>query len=449
MDGMKKTKWMDGMKKTKWMAAVLVFAAANSWAQETAPASPWKFNLNFRTRWEDSNQADATLTDRKQFSHIRIRPMVTFEGFQQMKVVMEGQYAKILGAQNLQPSTAAANASVDTSGNTSYSGGADTLTFRQAYLDMALNENTSLIIGRQALQYGDQMIIAPSDWGVFGRAFDAARLKYTWDKNSAELFHSKIVENTSTTSAKGDDKNLAGLYITLVPHENVKAWDLYGFYQSDDQATTSNGSGASATDATRPWYFGTYGTRVATDFGSWGLKAEYAQNFGTENSAAMGENKENSAIDSTLWYKMGETVKHQFGLQYFQAGKNWRELYPTTNSALGRVDVVGRRNLSGVGLHWNAVWSDLWSTDVDGYLFQRTSTDATAFSTNSTTAVGGLASDSKDVGSEVDLIAKYAWQKNVNIVLGACFFQEGSYLKDSITDTRTPHYGFALIEGKY
>lgn len=419
------------MKKILLGLCLLGTAVTN--AQETA--SPWTFGLSSRFRFEDSNYFD--LNERKQFSHIRIRPTISYDTANGTKVVLEPQYAKILGLQLTGTTT-------ETSGNSSYTGGMDTLWMRQAYMDIKLSDTFNMQLGRQTLSYGDQIIIGLADWGVYGRAFDAVRFKWAKDKTSVEVFQAKLAEITSSVQVNGSDKDLTGIHASFSPHEKIKALDLYYFYLSDNRNAAT-----APTDATRPNYFGTYGTRFVTSFGNWEWKIEYAKNFGNENSNYLTENKKNDMIDTSLSTFLGETKKHKVGFQFFTAGENWRELFPTTHSHLGRNDLLGRRNLTGISAFHNAKWSDLWSTDVYAYIFQRTSKDATAFSTNGTTVIGAAGLSAKEIGNEIDLAAKYQLQKETTLSLGTAFFQYSKYLKDSTTKDKNPHFAYFMVESKF
>ncbi|MBX3020879.1 MAG: alginate export family protein [Bdellovibrionales bacterium] len=424
--------------------SVMLFNGATALAQETQTTveSPWKTGLNARFRWENSDQYN--LIDHKQFSSIRVRPNVTFTGIEKLKVFLEPQFNKTLGAQAYVPTGTAANTPTDTSGNTSYAGSLDTLYMRNAYMDLSLSKELSLIVGRQALAYGDQYILGLSDWGVYGRSFDALRMKYATETVSIDLFQAKIVEDTMPTASKDGDKDLYGLYASFAPSQVLKTVDVYGFYMQDKQADT-----VAPADVTRPWHFGVYGARFVTDFGAWAWKLEAAKNFGSENSSYMGRDEKNDMIDTRVDYRFGEVYKQKLGLQMFRSGENWRDLFPTTFEAFGRTDVLGRRNVTGAGLRWNAQWSERWSTDVDVYYFQKTGADTTVFQPDSKTAVGSATQKSRDVGSEVDLNVKHMMNKNLTLGGGFNFFRLGSHLKESAGRDRNPTYGYFMIEAKY
>lgn len=416
----------------------LLFLTVSVQAQVTSKTV--KMSLTSRVRYEDSNQKD--LVNRTSFFSIRLRPQFSYEVSPTVKVLLEPQYAKILGQQGFVPSGAGANSLTETSGNSSYVG--DPLTVRQGSLEVELAPQWTLVFGRQALAYGDQLMIAPSDSGVYGRSFDAIKLRWASEVWSVDLLQAQIVELTAVNSANGGNKELSGLYVTGSPSESIKALDLYAFYLADNRDP-----GTAPVDANRPFGWGTYGSRIVTDFSAWGIKGEIAQNYGQANTSTFAENKDNGMIDAEIWTRWGEAQASRLGLEIFQAGAFWKDLYPTSFVPLGRADVVGRRNLTGAAIHYSQVVNDRWSGDLDLFYFTRTKTDALLVNNSGTTPFGSAISDARDVGSEIDLTAKYKWDQNVTVSAGVAFFQAGSYIKDTAGDTRSPHYGYVALDAKY
>jgi len=405
--------------------------------------NPWDWTVYARYRFEDASQYD--LVNTKQFSSIRIRPTINYTGIDRLKVVIEPQFNKVMGGEAFTPSSTTANSTTETSGNTAYNGSLDSMTFRSAYLDVSMNENFNLLVGRQALSYGDQYIIGPADWGIYGRTFDAARLKFKNDSFQVDGFQAKIVETVSTANNNGGDKDLYGLYGTYSRSGFIKTADLYGFYLQDNQSRT-----AVPADDTRPWHFGTYGGRLVSEEGPWSWKAEIAKNFGTENTAAMGRDDQNAMVDARVNYQFSGSRPQKLGLQIYQAGENWRELYPTPYEPFGRTDLLGRRNIMGAALHLSSVWSEKWQTEVSGYYFQRTNTDTMAFQPDGKTAVGNLNSNSSYVGTEIDLVAKYAMTQNLTLSGSYNYFFVGDYLKESVGgENKSPSYLYLMLEAKY
>lgn len=420
----------------------LAFFSASLGHAQGVDQSPVKTKLESRLRYEESHDKD--LVNRNSFTSFRLRPSMTYEMLS-TKAVLEVQYAKAFGQLAYVPSGAAANAQTESSGNTGYSG--DPLTARQAFLDIKINDQLNFIGGRQVLSYGDQNIISPSDSGIYGRTFDAIKLHWASGKWWADLFQSQIVDMDISTTSNGQSKELSGLYISGSPIDEIKALDLYYFYLSDKRTPTAT----TTADNNRPFFWGTYGTRIVSEISSIGFKVEYAQNYGQENSSTFTENKNNNMVIAEVSTKFGESAAHSVALEYNQAGKNWKELYPSTWSALGRADVVGRRNLAAVALKYSGKFSDQFSASLDIYSFRRVDKDS-SISNNSGSVAYSTTSNSDDVGSEIDIGLKYQWDKSLAVSAGYANFMVGNYLKDSTTpvgDTRNPTYTFVSFEAKY
>ena len=425
-----------------------IFSLVTISSQVFAESTETNFSGSARLRYEDSYAKDPTGADRVAFTSLRIRPNILVKVNSELSLVLEPQFAKILGAQVMQPSTATANVGTDTSGNSTYAG--DSFTVFQAYLDMKLEENLNFIGGRQVLKYGDELILGPGDWGVTGRSFDALKLRYTNEKAFIDIFDAKIVENTSANSRAGGDKDLYGIYASWNISETIKAFDVYYFYLYDARDPVL----ATPADNGRPAYFSVYGTRWMTAFDNVSWKFEFAQNSGAEGTTyvATNENSKNSMLDTEVGLIVDDSLKTKLSLEIFRGDANLRELYPTTAKQLGRTDVVGRRNLTGLGLHYSAGFTDKLILDADAYVYQRTSKDNPSYGTDSKTAVGTVASStSLDIGNEVDLIGKYASSKNLTWSLGLNFFLPGQYIKDNqgSDSGRVTDYGFFMAETKF
>lgn len=73
--------------------------------------------------------------------------------------------------------------------------GDDTFDLHQAWIEAGDPNNLSFKLGRQKLSYGDERLIGPLEWLNQARVFDAARLRYTTEKWSVDLFTSSVVRN--------------------------------------------------------------------------------------------------------------------------------------------------------------------------------------------------------------------------------------------------------------
>lgn len=403
-------------------------------AQDTSP-SPWTAGMSARYRFEDNFYSD--LTNRKQFSHLRVRPVFTYDAGNGSKVVLEAQYTKVQGATAFIPSSATGNTSTETSGNSGYAGMLDSLWMRQAYIDLQLSSASNLMLGRQILSYGDQRILGVSDWGVYGRAFDAIRYRWKSETLTVDVFQAQIDEATAVNfNTNNGDEQLYGIYLTQKFEGSFELLDLYYIFKQDQRPANAE-------------TFGSYGARFESDFSGISWDFEYAQNFGADNTGyiAVDEANNNSMLHTIVGKKFGNA---DISLEYFMGAKNWREMNPTTHTVLGRNDVVGRRNLSGFAFVHKMKMGDKWSTDARFYSFQRTDADTAAYATNGTTTRGSAAVDSKDLGTELDVVVKYKLNKETTLAASMSMFQYGAYFKDSgVDENKKPLYSFFMVETKF
>ncbi len=425
-------------------------------------ASAITFSGVARLRHDDVFAKVPTGAVHTNYTSLRIRPNLNIKVNPDLAVVIEPQYSKTFGAVAFVPSTTSANTATASVSDPNYNGAVDSFTMSQAFLDIKMDYGLSLQAGRLSLAYGDHIVLGSGEWTDFARRFDALKLRYTQDKSYIDIIAAKVIENNKTTNASSDgsgtndDRDFNGVYASWNVNENLKALEAYYLYIYDNRAAnaTPNSSPSSGT-AVRPAYFGTQGLRFVSAFDKVGWKGEYAQNFGGEGTdfIASGQKDKNDMMDTEVSYNFGDSMKTRLGLEYFTAGKNWRELYPTPVKALGIVDVVGRRNLTGFGLHYTGSFGDKYALEADYYIFKRTSTDATAYGL----AAGfGSASDSSDdVGSELDLAGKYIASKNLTWTLGMNVFMPGTYTKNAQntatagTGGRVSHYGYVLADVKF
>lgn len=396
-----------------------------------------------RIRYEDQARTSSYSTSRS-FWSMRFRPNITWETEAGVKVVVEPQVAKRFGQEAYtagQNGSGAATVSLtETSGNTSYPG--DSITAHQAFAEVALSEGVRTRLGRMRLVFGDQTMMGPGDWGTYSRSFDAILLNVKSGAITADLFQAKIADLGS--ASEGGDRDLNGLYLTYQGGDALKTVDVYALERVDlDRKVTAT------TDTGSDSRYNVYGARFAGAPGDYGYSLEYAKGAGSSNFVGDGSNAD-------MWILRLNTPSmsgHVVGVEATSAGENWNEMYPTTNKALGRADVLGRRNLQSQALFVKSEWTERWQSEMWAYFFQRNSTSRRIYGTNGTSAFGSTTSTEKNIGSEVDLVISYRPDKSLTWTGGACAFLPGAYLNDTLDqagrDDRDSHYAFLMVESKF
>lgn len=399
------------------LAGLTAVAAVSTGAQA---ATEFTVGGKGRLRYEDTQRygAAATSFTRNAFWSVRVRPSIMMKVDDLATVVAEPQFAKRLGRDNTYTSTSS-------SGSTTYN---EYFHMHQGYVQLKFSDALSLKGGRMAMSYGDQMIIGPADWGVYGRSFDGAMLTFKSDLVKVDLGNMKIV---STEDKVGADRDLAVLYTSWNITEALKALDVYGLYESN-QVNVNEARHA-------------VGARAKAAFSGVDLGAEYTYQKGTRGFIANDD--ATSMLFAEAGFTFAELSKFRVGLEFNQANEYWMEWYPTTKSLLGRNDVVGRRNLTAYALRLSAEPDANLKVNLDYWMFSRTSDTATPYNTNGTTAVGATASStSKDIGSSIELSMMHKASEKVEYGIGFAYFMQGAYLKDNFGDrTLTDFYALTNI----
>ena len=126
---------------------------------------------------------------------IRLRPHLIFKSSDLVKVYFEPQVAKTLGN--------------PASGTTSD----PDLSIHQAYTKSSFIDKIMTVkVGRQILNYGDQLFISPLEWNNTGRTWDAVKLTVApMDVLKIDFVHADK-SNNSTTNLAGDDAEVSIIY---------------------------------------------------------------------------------------------------------------------------------------------------------------------------------------------------------------------------------------------
>ncbi len=415
-------------------------------AQDSAPAAAANDKLKIsgigRLRYENQENTISAAKSAS-FMSFRLRPNLTYKASEDLEVVLEPQFSKRMGSEVYSNTAAAAGDPTATpslgesSGSSGYPG--DPLTVFQAYMNVKLGSDISLKAGRQVLKYGDELILGPANWGLYGRSFDAAVLHWENNGHFVDAIHAKLAD--FGTKDAGGERELNGVYTSWALNTVLKTLEAYFFQRNDtDSADTANSDNGADN------VYNVVGTRLLFGLGDFGLTAEYAHGDGSD--VFVGRGTQADMYDVLLNYKVSDA--HKLGLRYAHAGSDWNELYPTTNSYLGRSDVVGRRNLQAIALHYNGVLSETVELGADLYHFDRANDKAPLYRTDGTTSYGSLTSSEKAIGDEINLVVKYKQSSLLTWSAGAAYFIPGAYIKDSIAnDSQKMTFGYVMLEAKY
>jgi hypothetical protein len=372
-----------------------------------------KGHFQFRTESADNQKGVQSVRQTDQ-SVFRARTDLTFSSNKNLDFNLSPQATKGFGADDSNGNT--------TSGSTTHS----ELYFYQANIDYKIMPGLSAKIGRQEIAYGEHLIIGSLPWANNARSFDAIKFHYKYWRGWTDLFYSKISDNASTLSAT-DDVNLVTLYNSMSFNKNLKALDIYYIHQNDDRTTQLE--------------INSVGLRAKGSFG--------ALFYRTENTFQSGS----SLGDDAYQYDIelgGKLMGISLSAEYALAGKDYRQLYPTTHKFLGIADVLGRRNIQQYAFHLKGDITSWLTAKVDYHIFTRDVKTESAYKLDGTSA-WGTTGNSDEIGDEIDAVLILKTGDNLNLQLGGGWFSPGKYMKDNDFNNKdkTVKFTYAQLNAKF
>ncbi|MBC7690216.1 MAG: alginate export family protein [Methylotenera sp.] len=418
-------------------------------SQSAVPAAPTALTVSGAARFRIEGNDFTNYSNSRDFMTFRIRPDFNYKVDSQVDLLFEPQASKTLGekAYNLTgtsgtgtPATAPSTSSSNSSG-ASYDTG---VTIHQGYINYHPTEHFQLMLGRQILSYGDELVIGASDWGNIGRSFDVARVRLTFGKGKTDIFYSKILDTNITGNSVGD-LNLYGLYNTWNIGSGLHAADLYVLHQQDSTLEAQTKLEAVGirlkSDLAGLNYLG---ERFQNFLSRWDYRVEATQEFG--NAVSNGDSA--AQIDAEIGYTAAFTFKPRLGLEGALAGKNYNQLFPSTHKWLGYADVLGRRNITDYVVHASALATENLGIQLDYHKFLRTSASTAAFRKDGTPVGTAKGSSSKDLGHEWDLTLRYSLTRNLSLAGGGSLVTSGQYFTDQFNKS-DPKFYYIMTELKF
>lgn len=425
------------MKMKHVVPAAILLSSGLAVAQD-APLKNIKINGWGFYRNETRNNSDfkAGTKDKQNFAQTRLNVTMTGDladnyGY----VVFAPQFSKISGQNETTPE-----------GNETQSSGQlydPNLNLHEAYIALrpTQNENFHLLAGRQEFAYGDHLLVGSVPWHRIGRSFDAVRARYKFsDRFTLDAFTSKLQENNasqtgvtpadataqgSTLATASQDSDFHGAYFSANLGAYAQAVDLYVF-NKDNQAQSGTAPALQATGAFKDTL--AYGARVKSKAGD--TAVDYRAEVTLESVRFHGETDRTSAQQYDV--EVGYTLPFKstrFAVEYFDASKNYDQLFPTAHKWLGYADIFARRNIKGTVVHGSTKLTDKLGFFADYHMFQRSSTGKGWFAFNGV-ETDVASSNKKDLGNELDLIASYEFTKTVQFSVGYSWVNAGKFHKD-------------------
>lgn len=436
------------MKKTgilSFIVSLLVGAFAGG--STLAADSMVKFNGHARLRFQSDHRTDFNTS--RQYTLLRVRPSMTVTPTTGTSLVFVPQFVKSFGQPAVVTASTSANTVMESSGN-SANGSDGNLVVHEAYVWLSPVNWTEFFLGRQALSYGDGLVIGTGDWGNHGRSFDALRARAKYSFGWSEFFVSKIEDNNipeASVTAAGD-QDLWGLYNSWNFGKAFKSVDPYIFYERD-KSQFGAVVNSFRYNSSHLW---TMGARLKSDVGNFDYRIEANKqlSFFTGKGGVQSNGDQQSA---ELGYTFDCNCKPRVAVEWFRAHRNYDTMYATTHSWLGFADIFGRRNITGFSAQLSGDFSDRWSWGLDYYYLSRVTAESPAYRTNGTTELGdptafGNSAAPKFLGHEIDALLTYKASAHLSFLGGYNQFLAGRYLK-ATSGFVAVHSGYLAMEMTY
>lgn len=289
---------------------------------------------------------------------------------------------------------------------------------REAYVQLKnfLWTPFELKLGRQKLEFGEQMLIGSLDWANVGRSFDGFKLTLDSGINNLQLFSTVIQESNSNdlnNPVSGTNKHTQGMYLSgfynqLKLHRGFMI-DLFGFARNQDMDGHSN-----------QLYTGGMRLSNRTEAGNKSpgeMWFDYSLEGAYQGGQRQGKEIQAYGAVGFIGVKFNLGVKMRIGGQGAYASgdtdandgkyETFDPLYPTPHYQFGFADMTSWRNLTGGGADYTIWFTPDLSLKLDyWYAMRTTGSDswyAIGGSANASTALGG----ERELYQEADVMVNY------------------------------------------
>jgi hypothetical protein len=332
---------------------------------------------------------------------------MSFQPNPRVFVFFEPQFTKIWGEPQYSGNSATTNVKSATSGAAK-----DTpLDVHQAFVKYSPRDELNFSLGRRELNYGDQLVLGGVGWSNIGRSFDLGMGSYTYGIGTVDAFQSKLVDQNTATAGAGD-KNLTGIYSSNKVSDELQNADLYFLDLSD--STTSPPSSTAA-----------YGLRLKSPIFNF---LDYRLEFTQEKVKNLGKSSDENQIDIEAGTTLLAASKTRLAAEFFKASRNYNQLFPTAHKWLGYADLFGRRNIEGFRVGVSSEVLESLKLSLDYHSFSRSDVSNSAYKVDGSTAYG-TGGAGRPIASEIDLVATYKLDLNVDLEAGAAQVSPDKYMK--------------------
>lgn len=428
---------------TRILLAILALALAGpaTPAAEEEKEIVWSLSAEFRARpeYRDNLDLQSSEDDETRLVPLRLRLGVDVTWRKELRVFAQVQDSRVAGEEM----TTASNE--------------ENLDLHQGYVELtpAGWKGLSIQAGRQEWSYGDQRMIGAFAWDNIGRAFDGARIRwrrsrFTLDGLAARVTSRVTAVSASTISApeigssESTGSDLYGLYARWAPASGGEI-DLYWLEFADHAVTPGEQTGTSG--STR---IDALGVRFKRSAGRFDFLFEGA----AESGEVSADDLSATAAAAEAGWTVGEDVATRFFAGYDYASgdedptdgerEEFFNFFPTNHPLYGYADMFGWRNIrsphAGVsvksGRHFGLIRGYLFDLDSEAGPWKNAGGGILGFD-----ATG---ESGRRVGSEIDLLYRFALMEKVSLEGGFARFEPGAFAEETRGGSASS-WGYAML----
>ena len=306
-----------------------------------------------------------------------------------------------------------------------------------------------VLVGRQALRFGDERVIGPSNWLNVGRTFNVGRIDMHHGSYRVSFFAASVVPGDGAElHSVLPANNLYGIYANLqnvVPQATLEPYVLWRLAPSSSALPETLGRGHLNEVTVGLHWYGTlpagfdYDTEVDWQGGSLGQANIEA------GAAFVGVGRRFVHLVATprifLEANYASGTKDRMGGRW----STFDQLYPSNHDKFGFADQVGRRNLVQYRVGVEEIPSRGWKLKqaVEEYWLATASDNF--YASSGAVSVAAHPGAGRRIGTELDLVAEYQWIKGVSFGFGFARLFAGPFLK-SATPGHDYVYPYAYMQ---
>lgn len=324
----------------------------------------------------------------------------------------------------------------------------DQLDIRRAFIETPVfgKEKLKLKVGRQTITYADKRIFGPGNWGNVGRYWwDAVKLSFRVGNVRTDfLWGQRVIREVDRLDTRHDPYHMLGLYSRI--GQGKRQLHLFFLERREDKESSGEvKSGFSRVDTAGFWFSrplfqhweiqGTTamqrGRRGGDSLRAWGanmrvryeIPGRFKPYAGLELTIGSGDRNPADGVSGTFDGVFG-SVSGAYGRMNLFSWKNLRDYQFTFGIRV-------RRGLN--------IWLDVHHFELDS------SHDAWYWCSGKPQLLDVDGNFGRQLGNELDLLAKVQLAANWEFFTGAAIFRGGSYLEQDSSIGRRLSWGFVQM----